>query len=78
MTSRASRQLDDLTTQDFRRIDERIDALSIDPRPNGVTKLWDKVHRIRVGAWRIIYIIDDAKRVVLIDGVLRREKDTYH
>ena len=43
----------------------------------GVVKLRDKAHRIRVGQLRIIYLIDDPKRIVLIDTVRRREKDTY-
>ena len=43
----------------------------------GVVKLRDNAHRIRVGSWRIIYIIDDAERIVLIDSLRRREKDTY-
>ena len=63
---------------DYPRVDGRIRLLAQDPRPAGVAKLWDKAHRIRVGPWRVIYVIDDAKRILVINRVLRREKDTYH
>ncbi len=43
----------------------------------GVVKLRDRAHRIRVGPWRVIYVIDDAERIVFIKAVRRREKDTY-
>lgn len=43
----------------------------------GVAKLRDRVHRIRIGPWRVIYLIDDAQRVVVVNAVRRREKDTY-
>ena len=35
------------------------------------------MHRIRVGDWRIIYLIDDENRRIMIERVMRREKDTY-
>ena len=77
ITSHAERDLERLPLADYRRVDSDIARLAQNPRPHGVTKLRDKVHRIRVGPWRIIYIIDDAKRVVVITDVRRREKDTY-
>lgn len=66
-----------MSDDDYRRVDERICSLRMNPRPYGVTKIRDKVHRIRVGPWRVIYLIDDANRVVVINAVRRREKDTY-
>ena len=77
LTSHAERDLQRLSLADFRRVDERIVSLAQVPRPHGVRKLWEKVHRIRVGPWRIIYIIDDTKRIVLVNKVVRREKNTY-
>ena len=73
----AERDLDSPTRRDLSRIDSRIRALATRPRPHGVTKIKDKIHRIRVGAWRIIYLIDDENRRIVIERVLRREKDTY-
>ncbi|MDE2899942.1 MAG: type II toxin-antitoxin system RelE/ParE family toxin [Chloroflexota bacterium] len=74
---RAERSLSRLSRADFIRIDERIVALAANPRPHGVTKIRDDLHRIRVGAWRIIYFIEDEERIVSIERVERREKDTY-
>lgn len=77
IATRAERDLHRLSSIDFQRIDERIAALSQTPRPAGAVKLWDKAYRIRIGAWRVIYIVDDSKQLVVVGRVLRREKDTY-
>ena len=77
LTPHAERDLQRLSATDFRRVDERIVSLAQDPRPHGVRKLWEKAHRLRVGPWRIIYIIDDSKGIVLVNKVVRREKNTY-
>jgi mRNA interferase RelE/StbE len=61
------------------RIYKAIAALGTDPRPPGCKKLkgahsisW----RIRVGAYRIIYVIDDGIRIVEVREVGHR-KDIY-
>ena len=77
ITSHAERDLQRLSPADYLRVDEHICSLAPNPRPNVVAKLRDKAHRIRIGPWRVIYVIDDAKRVVVIYQVRRREKDTY-
>ena len=77
ITPHAERDLDRLSSTDYRRIDRHIGLLAQDPRPRGIAKLRDKAHRIRIGPWRVIYIIDDAKRIVVITAVRRRDKDTY-
>ena len=51
--SHAQRDLRRLSRSDYRRVDERICALGQNPRPMGVVKLRDKVHRIRIGSWRV-------------------------
>ena len=77
LSSRASRDLDNLSNDDFRRVDERITTLSGNPRPHGAIKLRKRSYRLRVGPWRIIYLIDDAEQVVVVSAVRCREKDTY-
>lgn len=77
LSSRAGRDLDNLSNNDFRRIDERISSLSDNPRPRGAIKLRERSYRLRVGPWRIIYLVDDAERLVIVGAVRRREKDTY-
>ncbi len=74
---RAERDLSKLPAQDFARIDPRILDLSANPRPSGTVKLRDNIYRIRVGPWRVLYLVDDQARKVIVSRVTRREKDTY-
>ncbi|MBI3953179.1 MAG: type II toxin-antitoxin system RelE/ParE family toxin [Chloroflexi bacterium] len=74
---RAQRDLERLNLGDRRRIDEHIVGLESNPRPYGVKKLGGDTYRVRVGDWRIIYIVDDDAKRVLISRIKRREKDTY-
>ncbi len=72
----AGKELDVLDNALFARIDRKILVLAANPRPPGSKKLrghkdqW----RIRVGEWRVVYIIDDtAKRVSITRVAHRRE-----
>jgi len=72
------KQLDRIHEPDFTRISEAILRLEDNPRPQGCRKLrglegW----RIRVGNWRVIYYIDNARLVITIVDVRRRREDTY-
>jgi mRNA interferase RelE/StbE len=61
-------------------VDEKIASLGETPRPHNVEKLRDKagdVFRVRTGDWRIIYIVDDGNRRVLVSRVKRRNERTY-
>jgi mRNA interferase RelE/StbE len=51
-----------------KRLDDAIEALSDDPRPQGCRKLagTSDRYRIRVGDYRIIYRVDDGKVTVLV------------
>ena len=40
-------------------------------------KLQGPLHRLRVGAYRVIYSISDRKQLVVALKIGRREKDTY-
>lgn len=72
----AAQELDALDHALFARIDRKIRALAEDPRPQGCKKLrgYKDQWRIRVGDWRVVYIIDDeAKRVSVTRVAHRRE-----
>jgi mRNA interferase RelE/StbE len=58
----AQKELDALDDALFTRMDRRILALADNPRPAGCKKLrgYRDQWRIRVGDWRLLYIIDDA------------------
>jgi mRNA interferase RelE/StbE len=52
-----------------------IDALADDPRPSGCAKLAGRDdYRIRVGDYRVVYAVDDDKRVVLIARIAHRRE----
>jgi mRNA interferase RelE/StbE len=60
------------------RILKRIEALTREPRPSGCKKLegTDKLWRIRVGDWRVVYAVDDAKTLVEV-SVIRHRREVY-
>jgi mRNA interferase RelE/StbE len=67
-TKQAAKQFKAVPSQEQQRMKPRIDALSVDPRPNGVTKLAgeENIYRIRVGNYRVIYNIQDHQLLVLV------------
>ncbi len=58
----AAKELDALDNALFARIDRKILALAENPRPSGCKKLrgYKDQWRIRVGDWRVVYIILNA------------------
>lgn len=74
---RAERELDKVPKNLFPKIDTSIRGLRENPRPVGVKKLEDDLHRIRIGDWRVIYAILDKEKRVVILHVARRSEKTY-
>jgi mRNA interferase RelE/StbE len=70
----AQKELDALDDRLFTRIDRKILALAGDPRPAGCKKLrgYKDQWRIRVGDWRVLYIIDDKAKVVSVTRIAHR------
>ena len=66
------------TKADRRRVIQRIEALSIDPRAQGSENLAGYVdrYRVRQGQYRIVYLIDDKRHEVIVFKVAHR-KDVY-
>ena len=64
----ALRQLAELPRHDQKRLSDRVDRLANDPHPIGVKKLKGepKLFRIRVGNYRIMYSIEQGRRVGLV------------
>ena len=74
----AQRQLRRLPPGDAARVRGPILALALDPRPHGAVKLaGTDFWRLRVGELRIVYLVDDAARLVVILKVARRSESTY-
>jgi mRNA interferase RelE/StbE len=60
------------------RILKRIEALRLEPRPSGCKKLegTDDLWRIRIGDWRVVYSVDDARALVEV-SVIRHRREAY-
>lgn len=58
------------------RLEKALDDLKGNPRPTGCKKLtgFDDEWRLRVGNYRILYLIDDDERQVLIARVAHRRE----
>ena len=57
-----------------RRIQQAINAIAKEPRHPGViaVKGFDSVYRVRVGDWRIVYLVEDEMLIVLVLEVTPR------
>jgi mRNA interferase RelE/StbE len=77
-TPAARRDLQALPRDMLIRIEARIQALAENPRPRGVERVQGTASglRLRVGAYRILYTVDDAQQVVTI-GRVRHRRDVY-
>lgn len=64
----ATRRLAKLEPVIRRRIATALDALCANPRPNGAVTLKGEpgLWRIRVGSYRVVYMIEDDRLVVLV------------
>lgn len=78
LTSTAEKELKGLSAQLNARIVPRLENLADNPRPPGCKKLQggDKEWRIRVGDYRVVYTIDDAKLLVEVTRT-RHRSDVY-
>jgi len=74
----ALRALHKFDRQAAERIKSAAEALRDDPRPSGAKMLTGShgLWRIRVGDYRIVYAIDDERRVVRVAAVGHR-RDVY-
>ena len=74
----ARRELERLDVTLIARVLPKIEALADEPRPSGCRKLRGPTDRwrIRMGAYRVIYEIDDTARIVDIIAV-RHRREAY-
>lgn len=71
----AVKELDDLAGADVGRVMARIRALGTNPRPAGAEKLTGaEQYRVRQGVYRILYEVDDKRRVVTIVKIGHRRE----
>lgn len=72
----AARALRQLPREDQKRIGARIDALGARPRPAGVKQLAgpERLYRVRIGDFRIVYQIRDDVLLVLVVRIGHRRE----
>ncbi len=74
----AEKELEDLPDHVHTRTVERLLALEQNPRPRGVRKLRGRAeeYRLRVGEYRILYVVDDAAQAVEVIAI-RHRREAY-
>jgi len=71
----AVKEIEKLPKSILKRIVNKIQALSTEPRPIGCKKLTaDEKYRLRVGDYRVLYRIEDNRVLVYIVKVGHRKK----
>ncbi len=72
----ARKELEALPDHVLSRLVRRLEALANNPRPAGCKKLKGyKDHwRVRVGHWRVVYIVDDAAKLVSVTLIAHRRE----
>ncbi|MCJ7778694.1 MAG: type II toxin-antitoxin system RelE/ParE family toxin [Sedimentisphaerales bacterium] len=74
-TKSSVKELDDVPRKDTQRILKRVSELAAEPRPMGCEKLSARpLYRIRQGDYRIVYFIDDSKKIVDVIKVGHRRE----
>lgn len=73
---RVQKELDALQKSGYQRILARIKALAQDTRPHGCEKLYDDIYRVRVGDFRIIYLVDEKNKRIEVGAIRRRSERT--
>jgi mRNA interferase RelE/StbE len=76
--SSARKELEALPDRILARVIHKLDGLAQVPRPPGCKKLigYADQWRVRVGDWRVVYIINDAAKRINITRIAHR-RDVY-
>jgi mRNA interferase RelE/StbE len=76
LTASAARELRKLPSHLVARIVPRLESLAANPRPSGCKKMQggDREWRIRIGDYRAVYTIDDAKLLVEVTRIRHRSE----
>ena len=77
LESRAEKELKSLPENVLKRVDNKLQALSLNPRPRGAAKLKGKESegwRLRIGDYRILYQIDDKENAIHVYRVKHRRE----
>lgn len=72
----ARKELESLPDTVLARVVRKVESLANDPRPAGCKKLkgYKDQWRVRIGDWRVVYIIDDAARLLSVTRIAHRRE----
>jgi len=72
----ARKELEALPDNVLARVVRRLETLTEAPRPAGCKKLkgYKDQWRVRIGDWRVVYIIDDAAEIVSVTRIAHRRE----
>jgi len=78
ISSSAEKSLKKIPKKDVKRIVDAIERLALHPFPVGSRKLagYDKIFRIRIGYYRVIYEVEGQNLLILVLKIGHR-KDVY-
>ena len=74
----ARKELENLSDRLIARLLPKIEGLAANPRPSGCKKLrgYKDLWRIRIGDYRIVYIVDDDHKMLSVTRIAHR-RDVY-
>jgi mRNA interferase RelE/StbE len=72
----ARKELESLPDHVLARVVQKLVSLGHAPRPTGCKKLsgYKDQWRVRVGDWRVVYVIDDAAKLISITRIAHRRE----
>ena len=72
----AQKELDAAPDATVARLIHKMESLRDNPRPTGCKKLkgFRNQWRVRVGDWRVLYIIDDSRRLISVTRIAHRRE----
>lgn len=72
----ARKELETLPDHVLARAVSKLESLADNPRPAGCKKLKDHKDqwRVRIGDWRVVYIIDDAAKRISVTRIAHRRE----
>jgi mRNA interferase RelE/StbE len=72
----ARKELEALPDNVLDRAIAKVESLRQNPRPDGCKKLkgFKDFWRVRVGDWRIVYIVDDVRKAVSVTRIAHRSQ----
>lgn len=79
ISAQAEKQLRKFPTKDYERIRRVINTMETDPFFGDVNKLsgTENVWRKRMGNYRILYEINESKKLIYVSDIKRRTSTTY-